>query len=88
MSHAIATARAMISDRLQRHPASPFYEFAARDMARIDARLAHGPPIDRAFYQTLAHGIGLMCARELEASDMPFCDAIYALLTEINRTTK
>jgi hypothetical protein len=88
MSHAISAARTMISDRLQHRPANPLYEFAAREMARIDARLASGPPIDRAFYQTLTQGIGLMCARELEASDMPFCDAIYAMLTEINRTTK
>jgi hypothetical protein len=87
MNHAISAARTIIGDRLQRHPASPLYEFAAREMARIDARLAHGPPVDRAFYQTLTNGIGLMCARELEASDMPFCDVIYAMLTEMQRMT-
>jgi hypothetical protein len=28
-----------------------------------------------------------MSARELEASDMSFCDAIYAMLTEMQRMT-
>jgi hypothetical protein len=73
----------MIGDRLRQHPGSPFYVFASKEMARIDVRLNEGPPPDRAFYETLTHGIGLMCARELEASDMPLCDAIYAMMAEI-----
>ncbi len=83
MTDAIAQARSVIQDRTQRFPNNPFYAFAARQMAVIDARLADGPPVDRAFYDSLTHGLGLMCARELEQSDMAFCDAVYAMLEEI-----
>ena len=83
MKDAISSARTMIRNRVERHSTSPFYAFAASEMARIDERVTQGPRIDRAFYETLTHGIGLMCARELEANDMPFCDAVYAMSTEI-----
>jgi hypothetical protein len=83
MNDAISSARTTIRDRVERHPTSFTYAFAAHEMARIDERLAQGPRIDHAFYGTLNHGLRLMCARELEASDMPFCDDIYAMLTEI-----
>ena len=85
MPDAIENARAMIAERVQSHPASPFYTFAAKEMARVDARLVQAAPPDRAFYETLTHGIGLMCARELEAGDMPFCDAIYSMMAKIRR---
>jgi hypothetical protein len=88
MNDALSSARTMIRDRVERHSTSPFYAFAAHEMARIDARVAQGPRIDPAFYKTLTHGIGLMCARELEANDMPFCDAVYAMLTEIQGMIK
>ena len=83
MTDAIAQARAVIAARVALHPANPFYQAASRQMQVIDARLADGPPPDRAFYESLTHGVGLMCARELETSDMPFCDAVYAMLEEI-----
>ena len=85
MPSAVAAATTLVAERMQQHPASPFYAFAAKELARVDARLTQGPSPDRAFYETLSRGIGLMCARELEASDMPFCNAIYSMMAEIHR---
>ncbi len=87
MTDAISKAREVIRQRVAQNPANPFYNAAARQMVAIDARLSAGPPPDRAFYASLTHGIGLMCARELETSDMAFCDAIYAMLEDIRLQT-
>lgn len=81
MPPSLALAQEAIDDRLARFPDSPFFLFAKRDVDRISDRLRLGPPVDAAFYESLK--VGIMCARELEAVDMPFCDAIYALLTDI-----
>ena len=79
----IQAARAMIDDRVARHPKSPFYQRANAEMAEIQARLSTGAKPDKAFYERLTHGIGLMCARELESSDPAFCDAIYAMIEHV-----
>lgn len=87
MSDALTRARQIVDDRIAHHGDSPFYQYAAREMPRIEARLSQGPAPDRPFYETLTHGIGLMCARELEASDPEFCDAIYAMLEQVRAKT-
>lgn len=81
----LAAAQIAIADRLARFPDSPFFLFARRDVDRVAERLSAGPPVDWAFYRSLK--VGLMCARELETVDMPFCDAIYTLLTDIRPTS-
>ncbi len=83
MPDQIARARTIIHDRLAANPANHFYAYAAGEMSRVDARLAGGTKPDMAFYESLTRGIGLMCARELEQADPPFCDAIYAMLGDI-----
>lgn len=83
MSDAIETARSVIIDRARSHPQSPFYTYASAEMTRIDAAIASGAIPDRKFYESLTHGIGLMCARELEPTDPEFCNAIYQMLEEI-----
>ncbi len=87
MTDAIEQARAVISARVSQHPNNPFYNAASRQMQAIDKRLETGAPPDRAFYDSLTHSLGLMCARELENSDMAFCDAVYAMLEEIRLRT-
>ena len=87
MTDAVSQARAIIHDRVSQHPQNPFYQAATRQMRAIDDRLSSGPPPDRAFYDSLTRSLGLMCARELESSDMAFCDAVYALLEEIRLQT-
>ncbi len=83
MTDAIERARAVISVRVSQYPVSPFYNAASRQMQIIDDRLRIMSPPDRAFYNSLTNSLGLMCARELEISDMAFCDAVYAMLEEI-----
>lgn len=78
-------ARAAVDERLRRFPGHPLFLYAAREIARIEAALASSAPVDRSFYDGLT--IGLMCARELEASDMPFCDIVHAMLEAIRRDT-
>lgn len=86
MSDEIDAARAIIAERLERFPDSPFFLFAKAEMDRIDQRLQSGKPVDWPFYDSLR--IGLMCARELETVDMPFCDSIYAMLGKIRPPEK
>ncbi len=88
MIDAVANARTVIQDRVTRHPDNPFYTYAAGQMRLIDERLLSGPPPDRAFYDMLTRGLGLMCARELETSDMAFCDAVYAMLEAIRKSVQ
>ena len=83
MTDPIDTARTTIERRRNQQPANQFYAYAAHEMARIDLTLATGGAPDRTFYQTLTHGLGLMCARELEATDPEFCETIYAMLESI-----
>ncbi len=83
MTDPIDTARAMITARQTQQPGNTLYAYAGREMARVDAVLASGTKPDRIFYQVLTHGLGLMCARELEASDPEFCDAVYAMLEKV-----
>ncbi len=83
MTDPIETARAMIAGRQAQQPGNPNYAYAGREMARLDTVLASGSRPDRILYQVLTHGLGLMCARELEASDPEFCDAVYGMLEEI-----
>ncbi len=83
MTDATIAARAILQLRLSHFPANPFYHQVAAQLALIDKRLSAGPPPDRAFYDALTHGLGLMCARELEQTDPIFCDAIYAMLEQI-----
>ena len=56
MPDALRRARLIVDDRNARHGDSPFYQYAAREMSRIEAHLLQGPPIDRPFYETLTHG--------------------------------
>ena len=79
----IANARTVIKDRFRRHPDSPFYAYAAKEMARIDDVLGSPANVDQSFYDSLIRGLGLMCTRELDAVDPPFCDAIDGMLEEI-----
>ena len=83
MTDPIADARLIIAERAHNHPQSPFYTYASGEMARIDAVIASGAKPDRKFYETLTHGIGLMCARELEPVDPEFCNAVYGMLENI-----
>ena len=83
MTDPIDTARAMIAGRQTQQPGNPLYAYAGQEMTRIDSVLASGDKPDRILYQVLTHGLGLMCARELEASDPEFCDAVYAMLEKI-----
>jgi hypothetical protein len=76
-------ARAATDERLEQFPGHPLFLYASRDIARVEDRLASATPIDQAFYDSL--NVGLMCARELEAVDMPFCDTIYAMLEEVRK---
>jgi hypothetical protein len=78
-------ARAATDERLQQFPGHPLFTYASRDIARIEDRISSGAPIDREFYDSL--NVGLMCARELEAVDMPYCDKIYAMLEEVRLQT-
>ena len=68
---------------MQRFPDHPFFLYASSEIAKIEKRVSSGTPIDQAFYDSL--NVGLMCARELESVDMPFCDAIYAMLEEVRQ---
>ncbi|WP_442678083.1 hypothetical protein ACSBM8_11085 [Sphingomonas sp. ASY06-1R] len=79
----VHAARAATDERLEQFPGHPLFLYASRDIARVEERLASGAPIDQAFYDSL--NVGLMCARELEAVDMPFCDTIYAMLEEVRQ---
>lgn len=76
----------MTRSRLASFPASPFFAFAAREIDAIYLRIDRGPPIDRAFYDSL--NIGLMCARELEPTDPEYCDLVYAMLEQIRLATE
>ena len=73
--------QALTRQRLDTYPDSPFFGFAGREIDRIESRFLAGGPIDRAFYRSL--DIGVMCARELESIDMPYCDAVYVALEDI-----
>ena len=83
MRDAVKCASETIRICIARHPENPFYIAASRQVQAIEDRLANGAPPDRAFYDSLTRGAGLMCARELEASDAEFCEAVYAMLEEI-----
>lgn len=73
--------QALTQQRLDRYCDNPFFGFARREVDRIEARFLAGGPIDRPFYDSL--DIGLMCVRELESIDMPYCDTVYAALEDI-----
>lgn len=79
----VQEARAATEDRLARFPGHPLFLYALREIEKIEQRLSSGVPVDQAFYDSL--NVGLMCARELEAVDMPFCDTIYAMLEEVRQ---
>ncbi len=83
MRDAIYCANETIRIRIAQHPENPFYIAASRQVQAIEDRLANGAPLDRAFYDSLTRSLGLMCARELEASDAEFCDVVYAMLEKI-----
>ena len=85
MNPVVERVRALLCERVLRHPGNPAYGAAFLQLQVIDNRLQSGVAPDRAFYESLTHGIGLMCARELEASDVAFCDAVYAMLEEIRK---
>lgn len=73
----------LTAERLSRFPDSPFYNFALREIEKIAGYVDDGGvgKISRTFYESL--NIGLMCARELETVDMPYCDAVYAMLERL-----
>ncbi len=76
-------ARNMIDLRVSQHPQSPFYQYAHSEMADIETFVSGGMKPDKVFYERLTHGVGLMCARELEPSDPAFCDAIYKMIEHV-----
>ena len=80
-------AREIIAHRVKQDPDSPFYTYAAAEMARIDSYLAGVPRPNRPFYDSLTRGTGLMCAKELEVDDLPFCDVVYKMLKQIRLQT-
>lgn len=84
LEDALGSVKTLTAQRLQVHPQSPFYEFAMRESARIEERLRSPEPIDEEFYESL--NIGLMCARELEITDMDYCDHVYRMLTLIKNS--
>lgn len=74
-------AKCATRGRLTTFPGHPLFLHAMRELDQIeDCIAAHQPP-DRRFYESL--NVGLMCARELEAVDLPFCETIYALLEAV-----
>jgi hypothetical protein len=81
MPSALAKARQITQERLSTYPGSPFFIFAERELATIAANLDAGGKVPRDVYDR--QKIGLMCARELETTDMAYCDAIYAMLDEV-----
>ena len=79
----VQEARAATDDRLAQFPGHPLFLYASKEIAKIEERVSAGTPIDQTFYDSL--NVGLMCARELESVDMPFCDTIYAMLEEVRQ---
>jgi hypothetical protein len=81
MLASVTAVRRAVDERRARFPTSPLFLHAEKEIGRIERQLASDTPLDRKFYDSLT--IGLMCARELETTDFPFCDTVYAMLTEI-----
>ena len=82
---AIRQLRITTDDRMIAYPSNPFFEFAHRELDRIEYHYKVQGGFDREFYDTI--NIGLMCARELEASDWSYCDLVYNLLERIRKET-
>lgn len=79
----VANLRRITDDRLKLNPTNHFYVYANTEVSRIEKFVEAGTLLDKAFYDSLTHGIGLMCARELEQPDPSFCDAVYGILEAI-----
>ena len=79
----IVNLRQIVDDRCRLNPSNHSFKYAATELSRIESHLQGKQAIDKAFYESLTHGIGLTCARELEQSDPAFCDAVYQMLESI-----
>ncbi len=83
LENSLAAAENILAERLSRFPDSPFFLFAAKELGYIRHQSAVNE-INSHFYEGL--NIGVMCARELESVDAPFCDAVYNLLEDVRIT--
>ena len=71
----------LIKERLNTHPGHPFFVFAKLQTSLIRTNLNTSGQVEKVFYDKL--GLGLLCARELESTDMDFCNAVYCMLVDI-----
>ena len=68
-------------DRQRKFPDVYLFAFADKELQKINTAVADHGRLTTEEYQSL--DIGLMCARELESSDMEYCDIIYKMLDEV-----
>lgn len=78
--------RRVVDERLGRFPSNRYYLAGQEQLNTISAEYDAKGYISKATYdeQTL----GVMCAREVEPIDMPFCDAAYAMLDYVRRSAR
>ena len=78
---AIENFRSVLSQRLSEYPENGYYRAGKDQLAIIEQDIAQNRCLSQATYVRLT--LGVMCAREVEQIDMPFCDAAYAMLEEV-----
>ena len=85
MSDSLDTAIRLNDDRRRNFPDVSFFGFAKKELLKISSAVADHGRLTVEEYDSL--NIGVMCARELENSDMDYCNVIYRLLDNVRPTS-
>ena len=79
--NSVENFRSLVNQRLAEYPDNGYYLAGRDQLAIIDRELDGTGHLSKAIYASLT--LGVMCAREVEQIDMPFCDAAYEMLGNV-----